>query len=81
MMKTETCKNYESVADATKLSGTVRQRFLEYMRTRWPSNKDERTKSIVGYAHEWAARFAMGVEYAASDSEGQAILDAMARKE
>lgn len=67
---------YEEVADAVGLEGSARGRYLVYMAARWPDT--EAQKSRDGYAIEWAERFKGGYEYAASDRQGQQILDRMA---
>ena len=66
-------RTYEQVADKVGLTEPVRWKFLVYMANRWPDT--EAQKSEDGYAAEWAHRFLNGVEYGASDQEGQAILD------
>lgn len=63
---------YEAVGEDAGLFGDTFQRFVAYMETRWPD--DEEVKCRVGYAREWAERFKAGVEYAASDREGQRVL-------
>lgn len=68
-------KTYEQVADEMKLEEPVRWRFLVYMANRWPDT--EEMKCQTGYAQEWAHRFMNGIEYAASDREGQAVLNRM----
>src|SRR3990167_8511496 len=66
---------YEAVAEQEGLSEEQTRRFAHYMHIRWPTSED--VKCRVGYAQEWAGRFKAGVEYAASDHHGQAILKGM----
>ena len=68
-------ENYRQVADKAGLTGKVKERYLKYMQTRWANT--EWVKSMVGYAGEWAERFAARREYTASDIQGQAILNTM----
>jgi hypothetical protein len=63
---------YEEVAKQQGLDDETTLRYLWYMRARWPG--EEATHCQVGYAREWAARFHAGIEFAASDSYGQALL-------
>lgn len=72
-MQTKTPITYELIADLEELDAQQRARFLAYMRTRWGAT--ETLKCETGYASEWANRFKRGIEYAASDLAGRAILD------
>jgi len=67
---------YDEVATACNLNADTATRFLRYMRGRKWGGTEARHCS-TGYAAEWAARFAEGIEYQMSDEEGQALLDAM----
>ena len=67
-------KTYEEVAKTVGLGESASRRYVNYMRKRWASEED--VHCAVGYAQEWAERFKVGIEYAASDSIGQAILRA-----
>ena len=68
-------KTYEEVATAAGLDEKTSQRFIRYMTTRWADG--ETINCLSGYASEWAQRFKKGIEFSASDLEGQAILRAM----
>lgn len=68
-------ETYLGVARQHSLTGITAKRFVSYMRKRWPD--DEETKSIVGYAGEWAERFKHKMEYGTSDSTGKAVLKEM----
>ena len=70
----EKCETYFDVANAVGLTGKTAERYILYMTKRWGNKEDEKIKCLVGYAAEWAERFANGMEYNASDSSGQAIL-------
>ena len=65
--------SYEEVAKKAELDEKTTKRYIAYMRKRWPNSENE--KCQVGYAGEWALRFKDGIEYTASDSEGQHILN------
>jgi len=65
---------YEEIARDNELDTVTTIRFVKYMRVRWGNPEDERVKCLVGYADEWAIRFKNGMEYSASDLEGQRIL-------
>lgn len=67
-----TATTYKQIAEETGLNPQTATRFIKYMQTRWP--EDETQKCADGYAREWAARFANGYEWAASDLHGQALL-------
>jgi len=43
-------------------------KFVQYVKTRGFTRKDH-------YVHEWAERFALGIEYERSDAQGKRILD------
>ena len=66
------CETYEDVAFEAGLGNSCSQRYVKYMRKRWP--EDESQKSLDGYAGEWAYRFKGGVEYGASDLHGKQVL-------
>ena len=72
-------KTYEEIADAWHFSAKLKARYVSYMRARWAD--EEATQREVGYAAEWAGRFANGLEYAASDMVGQSLLDQMKKAE
>jgi hypothetical protein len=63
---------YEEVAKEARLLPYTKDIFLAYMRARWADS--EYIKCATGYATEWAERFANGIAYEASDSEGKRIL-------
>lgn len=65
---------YETVADEVGLTGQTRERYIAYMRRRWPIREPLITHPRDGYAREWAERFAMGVEYGKADTEGKSVL-------
>lgn len=65
-------KTYETVAQSAGLTPKTRQRYIAYMRHRWP--QEEAVHCQVGYAMEWAERFKLGIEYMASDTIGQRFL-------
>ena len=65
-------KTFDEVADHHSLKDVMRERYINYMRTRW--SDEEETQCVTGYAAEWATRFKQGEEYGDSDSIGQAIL-------
>jgi hypothetical protein len=67
-------KTYEQVAESYNLSPKTRQRYIAYMRLRWPDSDDEWAKCITGYAGEWANIFRSGTEYLCVDDEGKKIL-------
>lgn len=69
-------RTYQEVADRY-LTGIMRRLYLAYMKKRWAST--EESKCLSGYATEWAERFRAGIEYQASDSEGQAVLQELSR--
>lgn len=63
---------YEEVADKAELDQHTKARYVKYMRIRWPNK--EKIHCRVGYAMEWAMRFKHGIEFEASDWQGQSIL-------
>mgnify|MGYP001582527983 CR=1 FL=1 len=65
-------QTHDEVAREVGLDAFTTKRFVAYMRARWP--KEELLHCQTGYAHEWAHRFKNGIEFAASDSDGQAVL-------
>jgi hypothetical protein len=67
-------ETYFDVAVRDGLTGRTAERYILYMLKRWGDRDDERIKCIVGYASEWAERFASGVEWNASDLVGQTVL-------
>jgi len=74
-------ETYEEVANSYGLEGETKERYLEYMKTRWPHKWDEKIKCKSGYAGLWAERFKLGIEYEASDIMGQNVLKVMDRKD
>ena len=73
-MTKETCETYFDIAKREGLTGKTAERYIFYMHRRWGDPEDERIKCLVGYAAEWAERFASGMEYGCSDMEGQRVL-------
>ena len=65
-------QTYEEVAQKAELDTGTSRRYCRYMRERWADQ--ESLHCQVGYAMEWAMRFKNGIEYEASDREGQSIL-------
>ena len=65
-------KTYKEIAERNGMGESMAKRYVNYMTTRWANN--EECNCLCGYAQEWATRFIDGVEFEASDSEGQAIL-------
>ena len=59
---------FDELSEKVGLSEIQRDRYIRYMSKRWPDMCD------WCYAKEWAERFRDGVEYQASDREGQSIL-------
>jgi len=74
MAEQERCETYFAIANENGLTGKTAERYILYMTKRWGDKEDERIKCLVGYASEWAQRFANGIEYGSSDSYGQAVL-------
>jgi len=72
-------KTYEEVATVYQMDDIMKSRFITYMKTRWTDTEEQ--KCSDGYAQEWANRFIQGLEFACSDSTGQAILKAMSKGE
>ena len=59
---------FDEISEKVGLSEIQRDRYIRYMSKRCPNLSD------WVYAKEWAERFRDGVEYQASDREGQSIL-------
>ena len=72
-------KTYDEVARAAQLDPETARLYCRYMRFRWAD--EEATQCQTGYAMEWARRFAEGIEYDASDAEGQVLLACLAHAE
>ena len=70
---------YEEIAEQGGLRGRQRDRFLFYMRFRWPEGEAQKCRD--GYAMEWCQRFFQQREYTASDRIGQGLLDHMDENE
>jgi len=68
-------KTFEMVAQEAGLDEGTARRYVAYMRARLAD--EESVQCRVGYAQEWAHRFKAGVEWNASDSDGQAVLRRM----
>jgi hypothetical protein len=66
-MDNKQCETYFDIAKREGLTGKTAERYVLYMTKRWGDKKDERIKCLVGYASEWAERFAQGQEYNCSD--------------
>ena len=76
---TKRLKTYDDVARAAGLDDETTSIYCKYMRTRW--GDEEALQCQTGYAMEWARRFAEGIEYDASDAEGQVLLACLAHAE
>lgn len=71
-------KTFEEAADANGLTAARKELYVKYMRERWAS--EEERMCANGYALQWADRFLEGREYAASDINGQTILNRLENK-
>lgn len=69
---------YEEVGVEAGLQGNTLLRYVAYMQARWSGTEGQ--KCVDGYASEWAVRFKAGVEYHASDMEGEAVLKRIDKK-
>ena len=68
-------KTFIEVGIANELEDRMLERYVQYMLTRW--KEEEEIQCQTGYASEWAQRFKTGIEYGASDLEGQRVLKEM----
>jgi len=66
-------RTYDEVAEFEGLSEETGERFITYMRFRWPSQEISHCR--FGYAQEWAERFKYGKEYECSDKAGRIVLN------
>ena len=64
---------YNDLAREAGLDEYTASRFVAYMTARWADTEAQKCRD--GYAREWIERFRCGIEYAASDSTGRAILN------
>lgn len=66
-------KTFNEVADYNKLDSVTKNRYVDYMKTRWLESEEQKCKD--GYATEWALRFKNKIEYQKSDELGIYILN------
>jgi hypothetical protein len=62
--------NYSSLADEVGLSDEVKDRFIRFMKVRFPNKEG----TDWGYHETWAQRFKRGEEWEFSDSESRVAL-------
>lgn len=72
-------QTYLKVGRDAGLDGNRLVLFVAYMKARWTDT--EESKCRHGYAGEWAGRFQKGIEFSASDLEGQRLLDKLYKKD